>query len=304
MGPEPAADGPRDDVLTAVSVPQAAALVDLALGWFAARNVNARYDAGTVHAGGTQYGLHNLAAAVNVQPWRDWPAVVEHHFESLRDAGRDRLPPTRDELLVTLRPTADLPEQPDYDTSCVLPGLHALLTQDTPAAVHEILRVEGVSHLGTFEDVRVRATANLVALPVPEHTVVHADPERTDADVQVFAGQDYFVAARALVLRQLLATALGVEAPDHGCLVAVPNRHLLAVHLLRGPGVVAAVRAMGTIAAGASGAAPGAITDEVFYLPQHGPGQSVLRREPDGTMTVLVEGSFAETFRRLGIIGD
>ena len=91
--------------------------------------------------------------------------------------------------------------------------MHALLAQDTPGAVHEILRVEAVAHLGAIEDVRSRATANLVALPVPEHTVVRADPDRTDADVQVFAGQDYFVASRVLALRQLLATALGVEAP-------------------------------------------------------------------------------------------
>ena len=58
------------------------------------------------------------------------------------------------------------------------------------------------------------------------------------------------------------------------------------------------------IAAGASAAAPGGVSDEVFYLHPPAAGQSVVPREPDGTVTVLVEGAFADAFRRLGIIGD
>lgn len=301
--PEPQADGPRDPELAALSVPQAAALVELALGWFGARNVSARYESGVVVAGGIQYGLHNLAASVHVQPWRDWPAQVERHFTTLRDAGQGRLPATLDELLLKLRPARELPEPPEYDSRCVLPGLHALFAQDTPTAVHEILRVEALAHLGDLDAVRARATANMVALPVPEHTMIHADPDRTDAAVHVFAGRDFFVASRVLVLRQFLATTLGVEAPSYGCLVAVPNRHLLVVHMMSGAGVVAAVRAIGAIAIGESGTSPGAISDEVYFLPPHGPGQSVLRRGPDAEATVQVDGAFGEAFRRLGLTG-
>jgi hypothetical protein len=305
LPPEPSPDGPRDNSLSTLSVEQAAALAELCLRWLADRGTDADYDgAGVLHAAdGTQYGLFNLAVAVREQAWRYWPAVVAHHLDAVVAANVSGSAPTLDEMLVKVRRAKDLPELPDYDADSPYPGLLALLAQDTPTMVHELLRADDIAHLGALEAVRARAMANLRALPPPDHVVTPADPERSDADLHVFTGSDFFVASRALALHELLADVLSVEAPEHGCVVAVPNRHLLVVHLVAGVGIITAVNAMAALAAGAFAEMAGGVSDEVYYLPPSGPAQSVVARADDGSASVQVEGALAEAFRRLGLIG-
>ncbi len=72
------------------------------------------------------------------------------------------------------------------------------------------------------------ATDGLRALRQPQHETLTAGR----AKVESFVADDVFGASRLLVLDELLAEILLVERPSHGTLVVVPNRHLLAVHIL------------------------------------------------------------------------
>lgn len=298
-GPPPSAGGPRDPHLPMLSVEQARALATLAERAFAERGVPAVSDgAGVLHVpGGQQYGLHNLAVAASTAPWRQWRRLVERHVSALLavDTAADAL--DADSLLLRLRKASDLPAQPDYDAASRLPGLLAVLAQDTPQMVRELLKQETFAHLGDAATLRQQAVANLARLPTPELQTI-SPPEDPATAVHVFAGDDYFVASRLLVLPTLLAATLGVEDPDKGCVVAVPNRHLLAVHVVVDLGVITAVNLMAVIAEAECESRAGPITDEVFYLPRTGPGQSIVSRD-DGRITVTAEGAFARVLTEL-----
>jgi len=75
---------------------------------------------------------------------------------------------------------------------------------------------------------RRAAMDGLRALHQPRHQTLTAGR----AKVETFVADDVFGASRLLLLDELLAEALLVERPSHGTLVVVPNRHLLAVHVL------------------------------------------------------------------------
>lgn len=304
--PEPSADGPRDANLPMLSVEQAAALGQLAEQAFRQHGVPATYDgAASLHAGGRYFGLHNLATVAARTPWRRWPTVVDNHVRALQAAeraGTVERPPDPEQLLLKLRAAGDLPNPVDFDAASPFPGLLALPAIDTPTHVQELLSAAHLEPLGGLEQLRDRALQNLRARPVPEHSSVLADDARADSEIHLFTGDDYFVASRALVLDALLRSTLRVERPAHGCLVAVPNRHVLAVHVLSGAGVVAAMRALVGIAESqVTGAGP--ITDEVFYVPADGPIEQVTQRD-DGELRVVVDGRLAEAFARLGLLGE
>lgn len=306
QAPEPSADGPRDPNLPMLSVPQAAALGQLAERAFRAHGLPATYEGdGTLATGETRFGLHNLASMVSGVPWRDWPHLVDGHAAAMAGAQAaedDARPVPEQQKLLKLRAASDLPFPPEFAAESGLPGILALPAVDRPTHVREILKQEDVDALGGLDAFREAGLANLRTLPAPQHFAVESDEERADSTVHVFAAEDFFGASRVLVLDHLLATVLKTERPQHGCLVAVPNRHLLAVHLLSGAGVVAALTAMAKIADGEQDA-PGPISREVFYLPPEGRGQQVTEYGEDG-LRVIVDGPFADAFARLGLIGE
>ena len=96
---------------------------------------------------------------------------------------------------------------------------------------------------------------------------------------------------------------IGIERPAHGVLLAVPNRHLLAVHVLGGLGVVTALQTLTRLAAGEHDSRPGPVSPHVYYRAADGRVEQVTFPEPDGRgVGVHVRGLLAEAFAALGLV--
>ena len=147
----------------------------------------------------------------------------------------------RTQVYPRLRWAGDLPDPPPSYPFRPLPGVVELAAIDYPSHVAELLGDEAVERLGGWPSIREAAMTNLRALAPMHQDTIDADPEREDAAVHVLTTDDFFGPSRVLILPEVLA-GIGIERPSHGVLVAVPNRHLLAAHVLTGPGVVAALQ--------------------------------------------------------------
>lgn len=87
-----------------------------------------------------------------------------------------------------------------------------------------------------------------------------------------------------------------------GLLVAIPDRHMIAVHEVIGPGVAAAMNGMVSLAAGQCEGKPRALSPALFYLAPDSRGQQVTQRS-DGEIRVLISGPVADAFAALGAHG-
>ncbi|GCD20099.1 hypothetical protein ACFO3K_11660 [Cellulomonas algicola] len=302
-GRDRAADRPDPD-LPSLSAEQAdwlRARVVAELG-VAGVGVEARGDH-LVAADGQVYGLGNLAAMVATAPRRERDAVVATHVGGLLTMRDFREPETLEEItgIVVARVLPDdpahAPRDPDGDAGPDLgPGLVVRACLDFPTHVST---VTDLAKFGGWAAVEPYATANLRALPAPDHQVLR--PAR-GAEVHVFASDDLFGASRLLLLDDLLASHLHLERPAHGVLVAVPNRHLLALHVLAGPEVTHAMSTLISLARGEFDG-PGPVSPEVFYRSPDGTLQQVTGPAEDGGVAVLVTGAFAEAMAALGLVG-
>lgn len=250
---------------------------------------------------GAVYGLANLAALVATLPRRQWADAIHHHARTLAQIDRDEDPQTLDEvrhlLVARVVHPADLP---DPDSPGAGPALatnlvvRAALDLPTHVAIlHDGTRYGGWSATGPD------ALANLGRLPAPEHSTLDAGD---GAVVHCFYAEDFFGASRLLMLDQLLATHAAVELPEHGVLVVVPHRHLLAAHVLQD---ASAVRAMSTLVALAEGGrdVAGALSADVYYRSPDGALQVVTEHDGDGRTRVVVDGAFADAMAGLGLPG-
>lgn len=288
-----------------LSIDQALTLGRLAEESFVRHGLRVTSDgAGAVSGPDGHFGLHNLATKVAAARWRRWPALVEEHTTSVLAAHAAAEEPIRPgQVLLKLRHVDDLPSTPDFEAASRLPGILALPAVDRPTHVHELLHADRFAHLGDYAAVSAIGLANLRALPAPSVESLRADEARPDSVVHIFIADDFFGASRVLLLDELLASALHVEGAPHGCLVAVPNRHVLAVHILEGVGVVAASRVLMDLGASQCATSPGPISPDVYYLPVRGMGQRVGYVEDDGAARFVVEGRLQEAFVALGLMG-
>jgi hypothetical protein len=297
-----------DPVLPVLSRDDAARLVAMTREVFAEHGRETVPDGlGALVGQGHVHGLANLAATLSLVPRRDWPDVVRRHVATMLQA-HDTVEPgdldqARDLLLVKLRAVADVPPPLPRYAPQVLPGVLAVAALDYPTHVSELLADERVDGLGGWEAVREVAWANLRRLPTPQRQDVHGDPDDASSVVHVLTTDDFFGASRVLLLDELLA-GFGVERPSHGVLLVVPNRHLLALHVLAGRGVVAAVDVLVRLAAAEHAGRPGPVSPEVFFRAADGRVQQVTSTQDDGTTAVRVEGPLAEAFAALGLLGD
>lgn len=284
-----------------LSVDQARELGRLVREQLAERGAEAVVEDGMLRLAGPghqQLGLHNLGAHAADLKYTEWPALVKGHLDLLMEHwSRPEEPVDPRRLLAKLRLADDLPSENEVrDALEPLPGVLALLAEDRPDLVVEFFSAERVG----IPDPWKIARDNLRALPAPEHQVVGDDP---GGDVHVFATDDFFGASRLLVLPDLLAT-IGARIPDAGVFVAVPNRHLLLVHLPVGPAVVGAMNWMLTVATREYPEAPGPVSPHLYHLTADLRAQQVSRRDPDGTTAMEVRDQVAEAFERLGLLGD
>jgi len=151
--------------------------------------------------------------------------------------------------------------------------------------------------LGGWAAVGPVAMANLSRLPLPDHEAVAT---RRGATVHLLSSEDMFGASRLLILDHLLG-ALRIPASPFGTLVAVPHRHLLAVHVLEGANVVPALDTLVALARSGVDAA-GPVSPEVYFRATDGGLQRVTSTAADGTVTVEVDGAFSQAMAAAGLV--
>lgn len=299
----PDADGPRDEHLPMLSVDQARELGRMVREGLANRGTEALVEQGVLRLAGPgsqQIGLHNLAVQVAALSYADWPACVDQHLTVLLghwEQDNEGQPVDPGRVLAKLRLLQDFPDTHEVrEAYQPLPGVAALLAEDRPDVVVEFIDSGRIGLPNPWD----LARDNLRALPMPDHQVVGEEPGE---DVHVFATEDFFGASRVLVLPDLLAR-LGAHIPATGAFVAVPNRHLLLVHLPVGPGVVGALNWMATVAMNEYPEAPGPVSPHVYHVTPDLHGQQVTRKGDDGSVTLEVRDQVADAFERLGLLED
>ncbi len=296
-----------DPVLPALSRDGATALTRLVRESFVGHGVETVPDGhgALVAMDGRRYGLTDLSMTVAPEPTSRWPGLVDRHVTGLMTSSRQTGPVSLDEVRTQLYPrlrwAEDLPHPVPSYAPRPLPGVAELAAVDYPSHVSELLSDETVERIGGWPVAREVAMANLRALPAMHRDTIRADDARSDSDVHVLTTDDFFGPSRVLVLAETLA-GIGIERPSYGVLVAVPNRHLLALHPLAGPGVVAALQVLARISTGEH-EKPGAVSRHVYYVPATGAAaQQVTSFADDGTLSINVSGPLAEAFVALGLL--
>lgn len=293
-----------DPALPALSCSDAAALVEIAQKILLEAELPSSYDgAGYLQVGDVRLPLASMASSAAKAARQSWPTVVRRHVHNLLAVLAASLPATLDEartlLLPLLRSNDPARPLPEYAEE-ILPGVMVLAALDYRSHVTDVMSDDLIAHYGGWTVVMNAAMINLQSLPEPTISDVIGDPNRDDSTVHVLMFEDSFGASRLLRLPEVLS-GIGVERPRHGVLVAVPHRHLLAVHVVRGEGVVPALRALSRLASREFGTGPGPISPHVYYRSPGGQAQQVTRIGTSGEVSLSVAGPLAETLRALGL---
>lgn len=247
---------------------------------------------------GETFGLHNVSVLASRVREKEWPQVVGDHLDGLLDKPDTSGPPDPGAVLVKLRRREEMPEVPDYDAVEPVPGVMAIVAVDHPQVVVEALRLpEGIPDVETAMRL---ALANLSALPPPEHGTRLLDDADESSRVHFFVSDDFFGASRLLILHEVLSRA-GVATGPGGLLIAIPNRHVIAVHPMTGPGVVPALNWLVRFAQDDFDTQPGSVSPLVYHLTADGLS-SVVTRVGESGHEVVVEGAFGEAF--MAVLGD
>jgi len=288
-------------VLTPLTVSQADRLVRLAEDAVAKRGLPMQYDgAGALMPVGSEgvpvhdgmvAGLTNLARTVAGLPRQLWRSAVAAHFDQM--TAPDGPPPIPDDLeselylrLVcasTIEPTW-AERMPEF-----APGVITVPATYTGRAVAMYFDID---RLGvTREEATRMGLANLRRL---HDTVEHV---RYDgAEITALTGS-MFTASRALVLDTVLRESLQVENPPFGCLVAMPARDLLLVHVLRDQTVLTALDMLVTLATTLFISRPGPVSPHVYYATDHEWHQVT---DDTGEIRVQDGDRLADAVKRLG----
>lgn len=252
-------------------------------------------------ADGRSFGTANLEATLRQAPREHWRAIVANHvriMDGTIDQEARSLDEVRTQVYLRLREQAALPRSPDYD-SRVLPGIVGMVAIDYPEHTEELGNIDA---LGSWEEIRALAMENIRRLPAMTHHAVLADQERADSAIHVFTTDDFFGPSRYFALDQLLAQA-GSNGTSPGLLLAIPNRHMIALHEIGGPGTVVAMNGMINLALGQHQSQPGALSPHVFFVGRDGTTQQATAHA-DGRVAVEVKGALAEAFERGGVAGS
>lgn len=289
-----------DIALPPLTIAQADALILLSVEEFARQGYQARYDGlGGMISGSDLVDLHALAQAAAMTSTEAWPKLVSR-FVHGAFAEDDSPPDAFDHVSVLLVP--QLRAGPTTgEVREVLAGIYAGVVLDYVDRSSATLSGELIEKYGGWDVVMHQAMANLRHLPAPRVRDIIADEDRDDATVHVLRYEDPFGASRVLLWQELLAS-IGVEAPSQGVLVAIPNRHVLVVHVPRGEGVIAAVRRMLLIVKREHADQPGPISPHLFYLGPQQPQQ--VSTLVDGEVEVEVRGPFKQALASLGLVAD
>lgn len=293
-----------DVALPTLDREQATRLVSLTRQAFAEKGIETTYDGeGSLHRDdGVRYGLHNLALLAARTPEKQWSDLARSHARAMVAADEDEpltLEGVRDRLFLKLVAVDQLPVEPPSWAPEIAPGLVALPAVDHPTHVSTLSAEDALDDLGGFDVVRDVALGNLRRLRAEHTETLSPDSDAKDARIRVLAG-DFFGASRLVVLDDVLRDELGVERPQHGVLVAVPNRHLLVLHVVEGPGVIAAVDLLLRLAHTEYARSPGPLSPHVYFAKDARIDQ-VTQPEENGVVTVDATGRFGEELKALGL---
>lgn len=250
-----------------LTVPQAERLSGLAVDHFIRQGRRTTVGGGiVVHEDGRQNPLTSLAHRCRDIAEEHWPAVVEEYFRRLDSVGRggeDAEGLLRNTYLRLLPDDAlaDIADGFRY-VRPVSEGLLAALALDAPETVR-ILGDADVASAGA-EELWAAGRANVLAEAV-EYEAMNGP---SGAALHSVYGDSHFVAAKALVLPELVRELTGRELPENGALVVVPTRHLLAFHPIVDGTVVDAVNELGAYALRAYQDGPGSLSPRLYWWHQ------------------------------------
>ena len=297
-------DGERQHpVLTPLTVTQAVRLARLAEEAVARRGMPMRYDGegalvpvdsdGVPVRDGMFAGLMNLARTVAELPRRQWRAAVTAHFDQLTSSGGP--PPIPDDLEseLYLRLVCASTIEPSWAESVpeFAPGVLTVPATYTGRAVAMHFNIDNLGV--TSEEATRMGLANLRRL---RDEVEHVQCD--DAEITTLSGS-MFTASRALVFDTVLRESLRVENPPFGCLVAMPARDSLLVHVLRDQTVATALDILPTVAITMFSCRPGPVSPHVYYVGDHEWQQ--ITDHSYGKIRVQTDGRFSDAMRNLGI---
>lgn len=267
-------------LLKPLTVAQAARLVRLAEAAVAERGFTMRYDGaaslvevtacnrlGEVaeasaddEAAGMTAGLGNLALKVAGLPRQLWRAAVEDHFEQIPRPEDVATVPDDLESKLYLRVACATAHPPEMlrDAPEFLPGV---VTVPATYVGRAVAMHFDVDRLGLTREQATRiGLANLRRLQDEVQTM-----ELCGAEFTMLTG-GMFTASRALVFDTVLRESLRVEDPAFGCLVALPSRDMLLVHVLRDQTSLNALAALASCAAETFNTSPGMVSPHVYYV--------------------------------------
>lgn len=301
--PAPASPGDRDEHLTALSYADAREVERLA-----AESLARHGHPGAVVVDGAAFvneshrlGLSNIAYRVADSPRSEWPEIVDGFVDVMLTVNEGPSAPIDpDAVYLVLRPVGEFP----VDTDTVreyLPGMYLLPAVDFPAHVQNYTGFDSLPW--DPAETEARGRRNLAELPAPTVRLVMLldddDPTNDAAVYYEFRSDDFFGAARVIVLDELLRRTLSEEVPEYGALIALPNRHTLLVHLLHdAPAALMALRAMAQAAVEEYGDSPGPLAPHVWYLDRFGDAVRLTDLEDTGLRVRIVD-ELAEALRRL-----
>ncbi len=290
-----------DPVLTPLTRTQAARLVRLAESAVRERGLSMQYDgAGALVRVGSDglpvendmvAGLANLARTVATLPRQQWRSAVAAHFDQMSPD----VPPIPDDLeselylrlvsAATINP-AWAEQVPEF-----VPGVLTVPATYTGRAV--------AMHFNT--DRLGVSAAEAARMGVANLRRLQDDVERIEyegAEIAAVTGS-MFTASRALVLDTVLRESLQVENPPFGCLVAMPDRDMLLVHVLRDETVVTVLEMLARIVPTLFGSRPGPVSPHVYYVRDHEWQQ--VTDHSTGEVRVQTVGALFDVMQSLGV---
>lgn len=292
-----------DPVLTPLTAGQAERLVRLCEEAVTKRGFTMRYDgAGAlvpVDADGAPMpdsasaGLMNLARTVADLPRQRWGSAVAAHFDQLPSPhGPPQLPDDlENELYLRLVCAATIDPEMSEGVPEFAPGV--LIVPATYVGRAVAMHFDGDSLGMPREEATRMGLANLRSLRDAVETV------RFDgAELTLLTGS-MFTASRALVFDTVLRESLQVENPPFGCLVAMPARDMLVVHVLRDQTILKALQVLITTAGSMFSTRPGAVSPHVYYVTDHEWHQ--VTDYSTGELRLRAIGQLEDAVQRLGV---
>jgi hypothetical protein len=240
-----------------------------------------------------QWGLANLAQQCNREDPSRWESIVATHFTALQQmVGRDMdalaadFEQVRPILRVRLMPDETMGGVAMGETASRRPasGMLATLVYDFPDSTATVHRDHLEGWPVDADEAFDIAIANVRAEPPPAAETVDAD----GVQLNVMAGDSFYVASRALFLSELLDGA-------RDGVFAVPNRHVLIWYPLADLSVVKAMSPMFQIAMNLFREGPGSISDQLYWwrggefvhLPHSTIGKNINFVPPDDFVALL-----------------